>query len=238
MKWIIYLIIILGWIVLISFYGFYSSTHPKKFISERTPADLGLEYKNITLTTKDNLKLASWYIPSENKTNKTIILLHGYPFDKGNILSLVSFLHKKFNIFMFDFRYLGRSEGRLTSVGYHEKKDLMAAVDYLKKRGDKKIGVMGFSLGGAVAIMTANETGVDAIISESSYANLYKMIQTTYRQFYFFKHPFVFLTNLFAKMILGVDARDVSPMEDIKKLDIPIMIIHGEKDSQIPVENA
>ena len=110
-------------IIAISLLTFISGIKPHKFISNITPSEFNLRYESVKLVTEDSIKLDAWYVPAANETKKTIIVLHGYPFDKGNVLPAVVFLHEKFNLLLLDFRYLGRSGGRYSSVGYHEQKD-------------------------------------------------------------------------------------------------------------------
>lgn len=104
---------------------------------------------------------------------KTIILLHGYPADKGDILPSLAFLNERYNLFLFDFRYLGQSEGLYSTAGAKETDDLASAIEYLKSRGVEEVGVWGFSMGGAVALMSIKKIPeIKAVVSEASYANL------------------------------------------------------------------
>jgi len=203
---------------------------------EFTPESFNLKYEDITFETSDGLKLKGWFIPG--KSNKTIIVMHGYPTNKADVLPFSMFLLKKFNVFLFDFRSFGESQGKYTTAGYNEVKDLDAAVKYLDSRKDtKNIGALGFSLGGAVAIMSKNDN-IKAIVVDSTYSNLNNMIESMYRNFYFFKHPFVYLTRVYSKIFFGIDLKDVSPANSIKTINKPVFIIHAEKDSQIPVNEA
>lgn len=235
-KILVVIIIIIICIVVISVYGFFVSIHPRRFISKETPKDYGLEYEDVVLVTEDNLKLKAWFIPS-NYSNAAIIVSHGYPFDKGNVLGFAPFLHEHYNLLFFDFRGMGESEGKFTSVGYYEKRDVEAAIKYLKKRNITDIGGIGFSLGGATLIMT-NSKDMKAIVADSSYANLDLMVKDLYRQFFIFKEPFVYITKILSRFILKMDPDKVAPMEVIKEAKMPVLLIHGGKDSQIAVENS
>ncbi len=226
-----------------SLWGFYSSIRPPKFTSQITPEDLGFQYEEVSFTTADGVKLAGWLIPSvtlatEGKPAPTIILLHGYPADKGDILPIMSFLQKKYNLLLFDFRYLGQSEGKYSTVGAKEVEDLRAAIQFLKTRGVEEVGVWGFSLGGAVALMTApNAPEIKAIISESSYASLDLMVRELYR-IPLLKYPSAYLTGFWAKIFLGIDLKKASPAESAKNLNIPILVVHSKNDEVIPFKNA
>ncbi len=230
------LILLITMVVGVSSYAFYISVRPRRFISDANPSSFGLKYEEVSFKTEDGIILKGWFIPKEGK-RATIVVCHGYPFDKGNILPSSLFLHKEYNLFLFDFRAMGESEGKYTTVGYHEKKDLLAAVDYLKSRGIERMGALGFSLGGAVIIM-AHSSDIKAIVSDSSYATLDLMIHSLFRHYHFLRYPFVFTVKLLSRLVLKFDTSSVSPVDTIKEVKTPILLIHGGKDSQIPVKNA
>ena len=233
----IIILITLGFILLFSFLNFLLSIHPPRYTTVITPKDLSLNYESISFTTQDNLLIKGWFIPN-NKTDKVLIILHGYPFDKGNIMQATYFLADHFNLLYFDFRYFGESQGKYTSVGYHEQKDLKAAVAFLKQRNFTKIGSLGFSLGAATILMT-NSPQIKAIVADSSYANIDKMIKRTYFIFpSITKMPFIWLTKLYAFISLRINTSKISPLKEIPNIQAPILLIHATEDTQIPVENS
>ena len=227
------------YLIVFSLFGFYTSIKPSKIISKKTPKDFNLPYEEVSFSTKDNINIYGWFIPSQKKDNpKTIIFLHGYPADQGNILPSIAFLNKNYNLFLFDFRYLGKSGGNYSTAGAKETLDLKAAIKFLKSKNINKVGVWGFSMGGAVALMTASETPeIAVIVSESSYANLHKMSYALYR-LPVLKYPLGWLTSFWAKIFLGINASEISPQESAKKINIPVLIIHSKSDQTIPFSNA
>ena len=231
------LIFIIVWLILFSLFTFFMSIHPQKIITDLVPSDLGLKYEEITFKSIDGIKLSGWFIPN-NKTKATIIVMHGYPADKANLLGIAEFLAKEFNVFLFDFRSFGKSEGRYTTVGYLEKNDLLGAIKYLEKEKNiPHMGLYGFSLGGAVALMT-NHSNIKAIVTDSAYAQLSNMVKHMYRIFLIFKYPLTYLTKLYGILFLNININDASPVNNIKNIKVPILLIHSEKDSQIPITEA
>lgn len=222
-----------------SFLGFYNSVKPPSIISTITPESIGLYYEEISFQTQDDLTLKGWFVPKNgNETKKAIILLHGYPADKGNILTSLSFLSKDFNLLFFDFRYLGESEGKYSTGGAKEVLDLLAAISYLENRGIEEVGVWGFSMGGAVALMGQQKSqNIKAVISEAAYANLGDLVYQLYRIPYL-RTPLAYLTVLWGRVILDINAYDVSPEMSVQKSSIPMLIIHSKNDEVIPFENA
>ena len=94
-KQLIFTILIIILIfILLSFLNFYLSIRPGKWPIEFTPENFNLKYENVTFES-DNLKLKGWFIPA--KSNKTIIVMHGYPTNKADVLPFSLFLLKKYS---------------------------------------------------------------------------------------------------------------------------------------------
>jgi len=224
--------------LVISLAGFYSAVRPTRITSKVTPRTLGLAYEDITLRTSDNVTLAGWFIPHQNDKAKTIILLHGYPADKGNILPSLSFLSEHYHLLLFDFRYLGASQGSYSTIGAKETADLTAAIEWLKDRGHTELGLWGFSLGGAVALMTAPQhPEVKSVVAEASYASLDELAP----QLYLLpgvRYPLAWLTKLWGRLFLGLDTKNVSPALAVENLHIPVLIIHSTNDKVIDFSHA
>ncbi len=239
-------IAIVFFFVVASFSAFVNyAVKPPKIISDITPQHFGLSYETVSFQTKDGLSLQGWFIPrqpsSESTTPtapKTIVALHGWPADKGDVLPLISFLAQDYNLFLFDFRALGRSEGKYSTFGAKEVEDLRAALRYLELRGIHEVGVWGFSMGGATALMTAPDTlQIKAVVADSSYARL-DWVATGAFQLPVLRHPLGFFLRLWGIVFFGIDSKDVAPLEAAKKLEIPVLIIHSQDDEVIPFSHA
>ena len=225
-------------LILASAWLFYISIRPPKIVSSITPRNLNMAYEQVSFPTVDGLTLRGWFVPSEKKAAKTLILLHGYPADKGNILPALAFLHADFNLLLFDFRYLGESEGSYSTAGAKEVEDLLAAIRFLKTRGIEEVGVWGFSMGGAVGLMTIDKAPeIRAVVSESSYASLTEMALQLFRV-PLLNYPMAYLIGFWAKLFLGIDVRDVSPAEKIRNTTVPILITHSSTDAVVPFSQA
>lgn len=224
-------------IVVVSALQFLLAIHPFTIHSNTGPTHLRLPHEEVTFVTSDGLRLRGWFIPGRG-AKATVIVAHGYPADKGDLLPLAAFLHPSYNLFLFDFRYFGESEGAITTVGYREQEDVRAALRYLQHRGEERIGGLGFSLGAAVLLMV-REPELWAVVADSPYADVNRMLEVVYG---FLpgaaKAPFIWLTRLYARLFLGIDTRDISPLRAIRERTRPVLIIHGARDGQIPAEHS
>ena len=127
----------------------------------------------------DNIEISAWLIKS-NKTKPTIIVGHGYPFDKGNVLKHATFLYPRYNLLYIDFRSFGQSSGSITTGGLREVQDVKAATAYLKSQGYKPpYGALGFSMSASTFIM-AEDKSIGAIVAESPYATMDEVLKDIY----------------------------------------------------------
>lgn len=216
----------------------YGDMHPYKIHSTVTPKNYGIPYEDVSFRTSDGILLRGWFIPNKSSHAKTIILLHGYGSDKGDILPTRIFLHEKYHLLFFDFRYFGESQGSSTTIGLSEVKDLKAAVDYLHTRGITEEGVWGLSMGAATALVGASKIDeIKSVVSESSYARL-DMMSDSMVNYSVLRYPLREFFYYWAKVFLGYDMRNASPLNAVTRLDIPVLLIHSKSDGLIRFDQA
>jgi fermentation-respiration switch protein FrsA (DUF1100 family) len=210
-----------------------------RFTNLLEPGDAGIPQENVTVETFDGLKLSCWFVHQKKKTRGTIIYLHGVGDCKIAGVPFAQSLYRKgFNIFLYDSRQHGESEGYYCTYGFYEKQDVSAVLTYLQSRTDVKIGkigVFGTSMGGAVAILAAaHDRRIAAVISEGTYTTL-RVVFVDYQK-RIIKLPWHFLRNIAlvqSQKLANFKARLVAPIEEIKRAHVPILIVHGKNDSFI-----
>lgn len=203
------------------------------------PSDTGLEYESIGLRTDDGLNLKCWLIKAPPGSSGTILYLHGVGDCKIDGIRLAKLLHVHgFNVFLYDSRRHGESDGACCTYGFYEKRDVSAIIDALERRSDLalgKIGIFGTSMGAAVALQAgALDRRVAAIVAENSFATLRSIFDDYQRRM--IKLPFHFLRNLVihrSEIIAGFKARDVSPLEAVAAIRVPVLFVYGENDRLI-----
>lgn len=130
-----------------------------------TPAQHGLAYEPVAFQSADGTRLTGWFVPAKGVTHPrqargTVIHVHGNAQNMGAHFGFVDWLPAQgFNVFAFDYRGYGQSEGTPTAKGIVE--DTQAAFEALHARNDidpHKLFVFAQSLGAATAI-TALGTG-------------------------------------------------------------------------------
>lgn len=204
-----------------------------------TPEDIGAQYEVVTLPVSDGTTLTGWYIPAPEKTTRSIILIHGYTHDKATMLSVAEALHSEFNLFVVDLRYHGESGGLYSTFGVRERIDMQYAVTFLEERGAREIGILGYSLGAATALMTAgSDPRIDAVVAYAPFASIMLLADEAYDWLGIARAPFIGMMEFWARLFFGANPREVSPIALAHRITAPVLHIHSQSDDLIPFENA
>ncbi len=210
--------------------------------AQNTPADYGLAFEDVTLTTSDGLNLDAWYLPGETGRG-TVIYCHGHLNHRGQMLDQAAFLHEKgFNGLLFDFRRHGTSDGNLTTFGYFEWRDAQAALRYaVDERGEEgPVILWGISMGAGTALLTAaEEPEIDAVIAESSfYAASETLRSDLSRMFGLPRVPFGFLTGTITELRVGIKIDDLDIGEAVSDMrHASVLLVGGTRDRRMPLSN-
>jgi pimeloyl-ACP methyl ester carboxylesterase len=242
-KALVWVALACGALLVVSLWTFWMAVRPPRLTIPGAPADYRLPAQDLTLTTADGVRLAAWLIPAATSgtpgDTPAIVLLHGYPANKADLLPIAGALHVRFTVLLVDFRSFGKSEGRATTLGFRERNDLRSAVDALAERGFTRIGVFGYSLGGAVAILgAAEDPRIRAIGAWAPFADLRVLGRDLYAMFWLLKYPFVELMVVWSRLFLGGDITRPSPEMAAARLTIPVQLWASRDDDQIPFAHA
>jgi fermentation-respiration switch protein FrsA (DUF1100 family) len=183
-----------------------------------TPARVGLEYRDIYFKSADGTRLNGWFIPARN-AKYTLVLAHG---NAGNIShrieKILIFHGLGLNVFVFDYRGYGRSEGQPSEKGLYQ--DLRAAHSYVvaeEKVPARDIILYGESIGGAVAIDLARRSEEGALITEDTFTSVKDMAGMAF--------------PLVPNFIFSSKYDSLSKIKDVA---CPKLIIHSIDDEIVP----
>ena len=232
--------------IALSFTLVYVNTHPPKYLLYVPPSVYQTEYEDVAFLTTDGVMLKGWLLKPVHPGLPTpaIIICHGVGANKSDFTDLaVSLVRRGYFVLLFDFRAHGESGGSRTSLGYHEQKDVAAARDFLGSRREidgKRIGIYGFSLGGATAVLAAaNTNAFAAVVADSAFTSLRDQARETITGFYHLPaFPFLSIAVFGYTLFFQTSVDAVSPVAEIAKISpVPVLIIAGEEDRLIPAHN-
>jgi pimeloyl-ACP methyl ester carboxylesterase len=229
--------VLVGGFVLLSLVGFWLAVRPPRIAVPLRPDEFRLAVEDVTITAADGVKLAGWLAARPGAP--ALVLLHGYPVEKADLLPIAVALAPRFTVLLLDQRYFGASGGRATTIGFRERGDLRRAIDFLAARGFREVGVFGLSLGGAVALMTAAEDPrIRAVAAYAPFADLRSLGYDLYGWLWVLKYPFVGLLRGWSLLFFGHDITSVSPERAAARLSIPVLLVSSRTDEQIPFSHA
>ncbi len=146
-----------------------------------SPKTAGLPHEEIYFETPDGKRLNAWFIPND-KARFTVIFCHGNAGNISHRIEKISLLYRLgLNIFIFDYRGYGKSQGSPCESGLY--KDAIAAYSYLtegRRILKDNIILYGESIGGAVAIDLAHKAKVRALITEETFTSIKDMAKIAY----------------------------------------------------------
>ncbi len=213
--------IVIGYCVLILLMYFLQGKmiyHPRQALVT-TPSNIGLTYEDIRFNTEDNVQLHGWFVPADS-TAPTVLFFHG---NAGNIsgrLETLRLLHSLgLNVFIFDYRGYGQSEGVPTEKGTYN--DAKAAWNFLTETRNikaDKIVIMGRSLGGSVAAWLAARKNSAAAVIESTFTSAADLGGDLY--------PWL--------PVRWMIKYNYSTLEYIQQIDEPLFMAHSKDDQIVP----
>jgi len=187
-----------------------------------TPADVKLPYEEVVFQASDGTGLSGWWVPAEDARG-TMLFCHG---NGGNISGYVETVitgnRLGLNVFIFDYRGYGKSEGKPSEQGTYE--DAEAAWGFLvrqKRVPPEKIVIWGRSLGGPIAARIASRHLSGPVILESTFTSLHDLVDEKFGWFFSF-------------LVWGY-SYDTEKYLD--KIHAPVLIVHSPDDEMIPYKH-
>jgi uncharacterized protein len=154
---------VIYWLVLPVSLAIIATERPARPIAD---ADLGRPKQDVTLVTRDGVKLSAWYVPSRN--HAAVIT-----FPRETTIPQARMLVRNgYGVLLVDPRGYGDSQGDPNAYGWGSSKDIDAAVAWLRRRPDvqkRRIGGLGLSMGGEQMLeAAARNPGLKAVVSEGA----------------------------------------------------------------------
>ncbi|MFO1489905.1 MAG: alpha/beta fold hydrolase [Kiritimatiellia bacterium] len=194
---------------------------PARYVLQ-TPANADVEHEEVTFHSADGAMLNGWWIPRAGARG-TILYCHGNKGSMGDRVWIARDLSRlPFNVFMFDYRGYGLSDGIPTVHG--TRRDVIAAWDHVRSRhgdGDNPpVALYGSSLGAAIAAQLLPERPVRCLILEGGFTSTLEMG----RRFYPWILPRITCVNRYDTLSL------------LREFDRPLLVSHSREDAVIPFD--
>jgi fermentation-respiration switch protein FrsA (DUF1100 family) len=220
-------------------------TGPKRKSPWATPASVGLGYEEVEVLSTDEIKLRSWWVPTEDSTRAAVLVpgWGGYKFEEHLLHTLPVYHDAGYSVLMLDLRAQGESDGSRRTLGYRETRDVQGTLSWLRQRGytPDQIVLHGWSMGGTTVLRAAPGTGVAAVVEEAGYGDLPLLLRRKLPEFVRFGRLLEPAILLVGKLFPDFDYQEVAPKREAAMLSdegVPLFIIHSIDDEVVPYEQA
>ena len=206
-----------------------------------TPAKYKLDFQVQRFANPNGSTLEAWYVPGI-EDRPVVLLFHGYAVSKSSLLTTARVFHELgYGALLVDFYGSGGSSGSGTTIGVKEALDVAATVDYARRTWkDQKIVLYGISMGGAALLraVAVNRVKPDAVIVEATFDTLLNTGKNRFRSMRLSGWPFAELLLFWGSVQSGFNFFSHNPVDYARSVNCPALILHGEKDERVTVEEA
>lgn len=202
------------------------------------PAEISA--KSVEFQSSSGAIIRGWFLKGKENAG-AIILMHGVRANRLAMLDRARFFYSKgFSVLLFDFQAHGESVGENITFGYLESRDAQAAVNYVQSLlPNEKIGIIGVSMGGAAFLLAKPNLKVNAVVLETVYPTIEQAVSNRITsRLGNWSSIFTPLLTWQLKPRLGIDVKNLRPIDNVGAINIPKLFIAGEKDEHTTIEES
>jgi dipeptidyl aminopeptidase/acylaminoacyl peptidase len=201
-------------------------------------------FSSISLTAADGVTLRAWFLSPQSPNGNVVFLLHGVSDNRVGMYGYAKWLlNNNYAVLLPDARAHGLSGG-LATYGLKESDDIHQWVDWLENTHHPRcVYALGESMGAAQLLESLpKESRFCAVVAESPFASFREVAYARFgREFRtgpwlgstFFR-PTVDVGFLYVRLRYGLNMEEASPKQAVERTRIPVMLIHGLSDRNIP----
>lgn len=216
--------------------------------AEATAARFGAALRDVSVTASDGSHLQGWFARPADANGDGVILLHGVGDNRQGMMGFAElFLSHGFAVLVPDSRAQGESGGDFPTYGLKESDDVHRWFDWLvMQQHPKCVFGMGESMGAATVLQAVKTTPFCAVVAESSFASFRQIAYVRVGQFFhtgtwlgrIVLRPAVEAAFLYGRLTRGINLADASPERSVVGSRVPILLIHGLADDNIPPQQS
>jgi dipeptidyl aminopeptidase/acylaminoacyl peptidase len=214
-----------------------------------TAEQFGAHLQDVETRASDQVPLRAWYLEPEHANHDVVLLLHGLGDNRLGMTGYAEMLLKHgYRVLMPDARSHGISGGDLATYGVIERDDIRHWFEWLQNNAHPYcIFGLGESMGAAQLLQSlAAEPNFCAVVAESSFSTFREIAYDRMGQHFnagpwvgrTILRPVVEIALLMVRMSDHIDLTQASPADFVASTRVPVLLIHGQVDGNIPVRHS
>lgn len=214
-------------------------------LEKRKAFMLAQTHEDLYQTSFDGLKLHATYFPALDQganKKKVVICFHGYTSQgMSDYIGLSGYyLRKGYAMLLPDARAHGESEGEYIGFGCLDRKDALVWINWvIQELGDDvEIALHGTSMGGATVLMASGlelPPQVRGIVSDCAFTSPKEVFTHVLHNMYHLPaFPAIPGADILNKRLAGYGMDECNAKREVAKAKVPILFIHGTKDTFVP----
>ncbi len=186
-----------------------------------TPADIGLDnYELVQIQPQPDQMLTAWYIPSQN--GAAVLLIQGHWRSRDDMFNDAELLARYgYGVMLLD-PHPCAGPGVAHTMGHDEVADVAAAIKFMQQQPDTasgKIGVLGFSIGGVIAVESAAQIPeIQAVVAQGNFHDLVVNMTPRGARDDIVEGLVQRLMLFFYRYYTGLDPNLVKPIDSVAKI--------------------
>ena len=210
-----------------------------------------MKRKNFFRSSKDHRLCGVLSDPVSDRSRPLIVLCHGFSTSKaGRTYTRLEkiFNQRSFSTFRFDFFGHGESEGEFSEITISEAVDgVRSAIRFVKDAGYTRLGLVGSSFGGFASILTAGQSDDLFVLALKSPVSDYLGLLIardrdtdieTWRRKGFITIEGTDGRSLRLNYSFFADAEGINGYAVAENIKVPTLIVHGDRDETVPLEQS
>lgn len=198
--------------------------------------------KDTFIVNPHGIKLHAYYVRAAQSTDKTAVIVHGYT-DNAIRMFMIGYLYNRdlgYNILLPDLQHHGESGGTAIQMGWKDRLDVLQWMDTANEifGGGTQMVVHGISMGGATTMMVSGEEQkpfVKCFVEDCGYTSVWDEFSHELKaRFHLPPFPLIYTTSWLCKKKYRWNFKEASSLKQVAKCQLPILFIHGDKDTYVP----
>ncbi len=204
------------------------------------------DLRDTFITAPDYANLHALYIKSPQNSDRTAIIVHGHTSSSVGVAHLGYMYNRDlgYNVIMPDLRLSGLSDGDHYTMGWNERKDVELWINFASElfSDTTQIIVHGVSMGAATTMMVSGDTlskNVKCFVEDCGYTSVWEQFRYVLAKDYHISSlSLLKAAQKKAEKLYNLNFKKASSEEQVKRSDLPMLFIHGDQDTYVPVKMA